>query len=96
MSKGKLGKHLRAQDFSVSDDDRPGWTRVNSACPEVGQNVYCAGGEGTVISVHGKTSDGSRLIEIRLRDEKAPFFAAGSNVLLPSELGASADMPSSL
>jgi hypothetical protein len=32
--------------------------------------------------VHGKTSDGSRLIELKLTDsEKPAFFAAASNVL---------------
>ena len=84
MSNGKIRKNLRAEDFNVSDEDRPGWTRGRGWSPEVGQNVYCAGGEGTIISVHGKTGDGSRLLEIRLQDEKASFFAASSNVLLPS------------
>jgi hypothetical protein len=45
--------------------------------------VYCAGGPGEVVSVHGKTGDGSRLLQIRLEDEAArPFFAAASNVLV--------------
>jgi len=83
MAKGKLGRNLRAEDFNVNDEDRPGWTRGNEQVPRAGQSVYCAGGEGTIVSVHGKTGDGSRLLEIRLQDEKAPFFAASSNVLLP-------------
>lgn len=87
MAKGKIGKNLRAQDFNVSDEDRPGWARGNDCSPEIGQSVYCAGGEGTIVSVHGKTGDGSRLLEIRLEDEKAPFFAASSNVLLPVQAG---------
>jgi hypothetical protein len=36
-----------------------------------------------VIKLHGKTSDGSRLLELRLVEEKAPpFFASSSNVLV--------------
>jgi len=82
MSKGKAARRVRAGDFSVQDGDRPGWTRGHECAPKVGQNVYCAGGEGIIVSVHGKTGDGSRLLEIRLPEEKAPFFAAGSNVLI--------------
>jgi hypothetical protein len=49
----------------------------------VGEAVVCAGGEGTVISLHGKTSDGSRLVQIRLSEEGSPpYFAAASNVLV--------------
>jgi len=35
-----------------------------------------------VLSVHGKTGDGSRLLQIRLGDGTPPFFAAASNVLV--------------
>jgi hypothetical protein len=48
----------------------------------VGETVYCAGGEGTVVSVRGKTGDGSQLVEIRLATASAPFYAACSNVLV--------------
>ncbi len=83
MAKGNGGKRLRARDFNVREEDRPGWERVGDRQPKVGENVYCAGGEGTVISIHGKTGDGSRLLEIRLREEKLPpFFASSSNVLI--------------
>ena len=84
MAKGKMGKNLRAEDFNVGEADRPGWARGTTGFA-VRQNVYCAGGEGTIVSVHGKTSDGSRLLEIRLPDEKASFFASSSNVLFQSE-----------
>ncbi len=47
-----------------------------------GRPSTCAGGEGTVVSIQGKTGDGSRLLQIRLEETKAPFFAASSNVLL--------------
>jgi hypothetical protein len=83
MSKSRGAKSLRAEEFRVSADDRPGWIRGSVRTPDVGQEVYCAGGPGEVVSVHGKTGDGSRLLQIRLEDETArPFFAAASNVLV--------------
>jgi hypothetical protein len=83
MAKSRGAKSLRAEEFRVSPDDRPGWIRGSLRTPEVGQAVYCAGGPGEVVSVHGKTGDGSRLLQIRLEDEAArPFFAAASNVLV--------------
>lgn len=83
MSKSRGAKSLRAEEFRVSAEDRPGWVRGSVRTPDVGQEVYCAGGPGEVVSVHGKTGDGSRLLQIRLEDESArPFFAAASNVLV--------------
>ena len=83
MAKSRGAKSLRAEEFIVSLDDRPGWIRASDRTPAVGQEVYCAGGAGEVVSVHGKTGDGSRLLQIRLEDEGArPFFAAASNVLV--------------
>ena len=83
MSKSRGAKSLRAEEFRVSAEDRPGWIRGSVRTPDVGQEVYCAGGPGDVVSVHGKTGDGSRLLQIRLEDESArPFFAAASNVLV--------------
>lgn len=83
MAKTRGAKSLRAEEFIVSPDDRPGWIRASDRIPKVGQEVYCAGGPGEVVSVHGKTGDGSRLLQIRLEDEAArPFFAAASNVLV--------------
>jgi len=80
MTKG--ADALRADDFKVTNLDRPGWVRGSERTPEVGEAVYCAGGEGTVVSVQGRTGDGSSLVQIRLTDEATPFFAASSNVLL--------------
>src|SRR5688500_4651305 len=78
----KSAKNLRALDFQVTADDRPGWIPGTERLPLTGETVYCAGGEGTVVSIQGKTGDGSRLLQIRLEETKAPFFAASSNVLL--------------
>jgi hypothetical protein len=87
MARGNGTRGLRETDFWVSPDDRPGWVRASERTPQVGENVYCAGGEGTMVALHGKTSDGSRLLEIRFTDRKAPpFFAAASNVLVSPAL----------
>jgi hypothetical protein len=83
MAKGNSTKRLSADDFRVDPGERPGWVLGSDRTPAVGEEVYCAGGAGSIASVHGKTGDGSRLLQIRLSDEKAPpFFAAASNVLL--------------
>jgi hypothetical protein len=82
MSKSNSSRRSSVEDFLVNPADRPGWVtgRQGSLC--VGQEVYCAGGAGTVHAILGKTSDGSRLVEIRLCDPDAkPFFAASSNLL---------------
>ena len=81
--KSNSSKRLRAEEFRVDPQGRPGWVRGESRTSEVGQEVYCAGGSGTILFVHGKTGDGSRLLEISLTDPQAkPFFAAASNVLV--------------
>lgn len=86
MAKGNSTKRMRAEEFRVDPEARPGWVRGGETTPAVGREVYCAGGPGSIASVHGKTGDGSRLLQIRLSDEGAPpFFAAASNVLLSPE-----------
>jgi hypothetical protein len=76
-------KTMRNSDYRVRPEHRPGWPSGSDSPPAVGETVYCAGGEGTVIALHGKTGDGSRLVQIQLSAAKAPpFFAAASNVLV--------------
>jgi hypothetical protein len=83
MAKSNSAKSLRANEFLVSLEDRPGWALASDRQIVVGDEVYCAGGLGVVASVHGKTGDGSRLIAVRLNEgSTAPFFAATSNVLV--------------
>lgn len=83
MAKSKGMKSLNGADFRVTKEERPGWAFACDRKIAIGEPVYCAGGEGTILSLHGKTGDGSRLLQIRLEDEKAPpFFAAASNVLV--------------
>lgn len=83
MAKSNKLNRARIEDFSVNPEDRPGWVRGNERTPQIGEQVYCAAGLGVILSIHGKTGDGSRLVQIRLEDPQAPpFFAAGSNVLV--------------
>lgn len=83
MAKGNSTKRMRPESFLVDPEERPGWVLGSKRTPEVGEEVFCAGGPGSVASVHGRTGDGSRLLQIRLSDETAPpFFAAASNVLV--------------
>lgn len=82
MLRSNSAKSLRAADLTVKPADRPGWEAGGARPPVVGEAVYCVAGEGVVKSVHGKTSDGSRLLQIQLATDGAPpYFAAASNVL---------------
>jgi hypothetical protein len=82
MGMTSSSKGPRAENFKVHDEDRPGWIRGNAQLPRVGESVYCAGGEGRVISVRGKTGDGSCLLQIEINSTTPHFFAAASNVLV--------------
>ena len=76
-------KRVHNADLFVDKEARPGWITGFERIPGVGEEVYCVGGIGQVVHILGKTSDGSRLLEIRLQDPTAkPFFAAASNVLV--------------
>jgi hypothetical protein len=82
MAMGNSTRRIREDDLVVNAEKHPGWVSETGRAPTVGDAVYCTGGEGVVTAVLGKTSDGSRLLEIRLADPAArPFFAAASNVL---------------
>ena len=83
MTNGNKSKRVHLDNLHVSATDRPGWLPGTERMPRVGEEVYCAGGAGTVETVLGKTGDGSRLLQIRLENPGAkPFFAAASNVLI--------------
>jgi hypothetical protein len=80
---GNSSKRMKTDDLTVSRDSQPDWMTGKERLPSVGELVLCANGMAEVVKVCGKTSDGSRLLELRLVDQKAPpFFAAGSNVLV--------------
>jgi hypothetical protein len=79
-------RRLRADDLHVDPSARDGWRSGAEIVPSVGQQVYCTQGLAEVTRLLGKTSDGSRLLELRLSERvAAPFFAAASNVLVSPE-----------
>ncbi len=83
MAMGNSTKRIRDDELFVTAENHPGWVSAGERSFKVGDDVYCTGGEGVVAAVLGKTSDGSRLLEIKLSTEGArPFFAAASNVLV--------------
>ena len=75
-------RRMKAEELKVCAETAADWME-SDRLPAVGEVVYCTGGRAEVIKLHGKTSDGSRLIELKLLDEHAaPFFAASSNILV--------------
>jgi hypothetical protein len=78
-------RRIRKDDLVV---DRSGtrvhWRSGADRIPRAKDRVYCTEGMAEVIKVHGRISDGSRLLELRLLDiqDAPPFFAAASNVLV--------------
>ena len=76
-------RRIDSATLHVDPEARPGWISGLERCPGVGEEIFCAQGVAEVVRVLGKTSDGSRLLELRLPTEKTPpFFAASSNVLV--------------
>jgi hypothetical protein len=93
------GAPKRRDSLRIASVDRPGWDAGAERVPDVGDDVWCVDGVAEVVRVLGRTSDGSRLLELRLVDRpKPPYFASASNVLQRSEpddpvLGASETAP---
>jgi hypothetical protein len=82
MGFANSSKRVRNADLRVDAEANPGWESGNGRVPVAGEKVLCTEGSAEVIRVCGKTSDGSRLLELRLLDRVAPpFFASASNVL---------------
>jgi len=76
---------MRVADLRVDPGSRPGWKIVEHSVPRMGERVYCTEGEAEVARVCGRTSDGNRILELRILDRTAPpFYAAVSNVLVRS------------
>ena len=83
MAHFNTSRRVTTESLHVDGEARPGWISGADRCPDVGEEIYCTEGLAEVTRVHGKTGDGSRLLELRLPSEKsAPFFAAASNVLV--------------
>jgi hypothetical protein len=82
MSKSDTSRVSR-DSLRISSHDTAGWQPLESGqVPEVGELVHCTEGIARVVRVLGRTSDGSRLLELRCTDRAQPFFAASSNVLV--------------
>ncbi|MGH7475576.1 MAG: hypothetical protein ACRELD_04750 [Longimicrobiales bacterium] len=81
---GNSTRRLSNADLHVDRDAKPNWNTATDQLPEVGDRVFCTAGLAEVVRLLGKTSDGSRLLELKLLeiDQKAPFFASANNVLV--------------
>lgn len=77
-------RRIRMDDLKVApSEDRPDWVSATDRLPDPGEQVCCAEGMAEVSKVLGKTSDGSRLLELVLPDRpRHPFFASSANVLV--------------
>jgi len=70
------------ESLRISSVEPPGWEPASGRLPEVGEQVYCTEGLARVVKRLGRTSDGSRLLELRCGDRPQPYFVSSSNVLL--------------
>ena len=76
-------RSVRAEGLKVDAAAYPDWVSGTERLPHAGEFVQCTAGLAQVVRLLGKTGDGSRLLELRIHDEKQPFFVAASNVLVP-------------
>lgn len=80
---GRRNGEMSPEKLRIDRTARPGWPTGAEQLPDVGDEVYCTEGIGSVVRLLGHTGDGSRLLELRLPGaEKHPFYAAASNVLV--------------
>jgi len=86
MTMNNSARRIERESLTVNHEARPGWITALDRLPMAGEEVFCTAGAGTVVRVLGRTSDGGRLLELKLTEgDGKPFFAAASNVLLPPE-----------
>ena len=85
MSSPSNTSRVRRDSLRISTVDRPGWRLSPGRVPEPGDHIYCLEGPAEVVRLLGRTSDGSRLLELRCEGRPQPFFASSSNILFPSE-----------
>lgn len=79
-------RRLDRETLTVDLEARPGWISGADRTPMAGEEVFCAGGAAQVVKVLGRTSDNSRLLELKLVEgDGKPFFAAASNILVPPQ-----------
>lgn len=73
---------VKVETLRVSSIELEGWAASPDRTPRVGDFVHCVDGRAEVIAVLGRTSSGSRLIELKVDgSEGKAYFAAASNVL---------------
>lgn len=87
MAQNSNTARVSRDSLRISSVEPAGWCDAGGRVPSVGEYVYCTNGPAEVVRVLGRTSDGSRLLELRCVDQPQPFFAASSNVLLRSDSG---------
>jgi hypothetical protein len=76
-------RRLRPEELHVEHGDHPNWKSGAEMTPQVGDRVYCTAGFADVVRLCGKSSDGSRILELKLVDlVSPPFFASAANVLV--------------
>lgn len=82
MSESNTSRTSR-ESLRIASVEPQGWQSPPTGhVPSVGEYVYCTDGPAEVVRVLGRTSDGSRLLELRCSSRPQPFFAASSNVLI--------------
>ena len=70
------------EELRISSVEPKGWQPASGQVPRVGDFVYCTSGPAQVVKLLGRTSDGSRLLQLRCAEGTQPFFASSSNVLV--------------
>lgn len=81
---GNGSNRIREEDVYVNREAHPDWPTGAERLLKAGDEVFCVGGVAEVVKVLGRTGDGSRLLELKLKNVVGakPFFAAASNVLV--------------
>lgn len=83
MNGNNSSRRLAANELVVDGSSCPDWVSGVEKLPNVGDVVRCAAGLATVVKIHGKTGNGSRLVQLKaLEGDQHPFFAAASNILV--------------
>ena len=75
---------ISRDSLRISSTEPPGWQPpATGHVPNEGDTVYCTQGPAEVIRVLGRTSDGSRLLQLRCAHRTEPFFVTSTNILVP-------------
>ncbi len=73
---------VKLETLRISSIEMAGWSVSPDRTPCVGDFVHCVDGLAEVVGIHGRTSSGSRLLELKVEGSGGKaYFAAASNVL---------------